>query len=86
MKASQEFEKMLHYEYHFVLVRDRNSVPKEVTVRFEKDDFFHLSGLHKLKRNTFPQESRSKTFDRIYKGEYQNRGLENDIAYQEIEN
>lgn len=40
MKASQEFEKMLHYEYHFVLVRDRNSVPKEVTVRFEKEEFF----------------------------------------------
>lgn len=86
MKAAQEFEKMLRYEYHFVLVRDRNSIPQEVTVRFDKTDFFHLCGLHKLRKGTFPQESRNKTFDRIYNGDYSQSELEKDAAYKIIEN
>jgi hypothetical protein len=41
------FQKLLSYEYHFVI--GRKGKMKEFYLNFNKADFHHLVGLHKLK-------------------------------------
>ena len=46
-ECALSFEKLLNIQYHFVLGRKGNL--KEFYLSFDKSDFHHLAGLHKLK-------------------------------------
>ena len=62
------FQSLLLYEYHFVI--GRKGKIKEFYLRFDKADFHHLLGLHKLKDITQIQQGmREKIFDKILRGE-----------------
>ena len=82
--AAEEYKKIMAYEYTFKLIRNRNSIPQEVNVRFDKKDFFHLCGLHKLKGRYFLQESKDKIFDRICNNEFAGVSFDQDSSYKEI--
>ena len=45
--CAEAFQALLIYEYHFVI--GRKGKMKEFYLRFDKADFHHLLGLHKLK-------------------------------------
>lgn len=63
-ECAVSFEKLLHIQYHFVLGRKGNL--KEFHLSFDKSDFHHLAGLHKLKDiNALQIGKRSKIFDAI---------------------
>lgn len=63
-ECAVSFEKLLHIQYHFVLGRKGNL--KEFYLSFDKSDFHHLAGLHKLKDiNALQFGKRSKIFDAI---------------------
>ncbi|MDD6038333.1 MAG: PBECR4 domain-containing protein [bacterium] len=45
--CAKAFQKLLEYEYHFIIGQKRKL--REFYLNFDKADFHHLSGLHKLK-------------------------------------
>ena len=45
--CAKAFQKLLEYEYHFII--GRKGKLREFYLNFDKADFHHLSGLHKLK-------------------------------------
>lgn len=63
-ECALSFEKLLNIQYHFVLGRKGNL--KEFYLSFDKSDFHHLAGLHKLKDvNALQIGKRSDVFDAI---------------------
>lgn len=74
-ECALSFEKLLNIQYHFVLGRKGNL--KEFYLSFDKSDFHHLAGLHKLKDiNALQIGKRSDVFDAI---------LSNKITIQDIQ-
>lgn len=67
------FEKLLKMQYKIVLAR--KGIEVELLLNFEKEHFFHLSGLHKLKDIEYPFKNKSKIFDAI---------LEDKLTYEMI--
>lgn len=66
--CAQAFQSLLTYEYHFVI--GRKGKLKEFYLRFDKADFHHLLGLHKLKDIAQIQQGmREKIFNQILRGE-----------------
>jgi hypothetical protein len=61
------FQELLVYEYHFVI--GRKGQMKEFCLNFDKADFHHIAGLHKLKDIAQIQQGmRDKIFDQIISG------------------
>ena len=46
-KCALNFEKILAYQYHFVV--GRKGLSREFLLNFDEADFHHLVGLHKLR-------------------------------------
>jgi len=66
--CTDAFRALLIYEYHFVI--GRKGKIKEFYLKFDKADFHHLLGLHKLKDIAqIQQGKREKIFDKIQNGE-----------------
>ena len=66
-KCALVFRELLMYEYHFVI--GRKGALKEFYLSFDKTDFHHLIGLHKLKDITQIQRgARDKIFEQIITG------------------
>ena len=49
LQCALEFEKLIPYQYHIMVGRKGKSL--EFTISFERSDFHHLAGLHKLRDN-----------------------------------
>lgn len=63
-KCAMTFQKILVYQYHFVI--GRKGISKEFILTFDEADFHHLVGLHKLRDITqIQQGKRSKVFKAI---------------------
>ncbi len=63
-QCATAFSNILAYQYHFV--NGRKGIKKEFMLTFDKADFHHLVGLHKLRDITQIQQGmRSKIFDDI---------------------
>ncbi|HHV09452.1 MAG TPA: hypothetical protein GXX75_04120 [Clostridiales bacterium] len=61
------FERILPYQYHIVVGRKGKVL--DFTVTFDRADFHHLSGLHKLKDNVrFLTGKRSYIMDEVLSG------------------
>lgn len=63
-KSAYAFQLLLKYEYYFVI--GRKGVIREFYLTFEKSDFHHLLGLHKLRDIAQIQQGmREKIYDKI---------------------
>ena len=74
-ECALSFQKLLEYEYHFVI--GRKGQLREFRLGFDRADFHHLVGLHKLKDIAQIQQGmREKIFEKI---------LQDDISMELIE-
>lgn len=83
-KCALAYSNLLIYEYHFVI--GRKGITKEFYLSFEKSDFHHLLGLHKLKDITQVQRGmRDKIFDQIIKGMISIELIKKSSYYEKME-
>ncbi len=87
LKAAQEFQKLLDYEYEFIVVRNRNSKPLKLTLTFSKSDFFHLCGFQYLNDLRHLNTNTGVVFDEIINGnsQYSDIMFESSTYYAKIE-
>lgn len=48
-RCAEEFERLIPYQYHIIIGRKGNTL--EFTISFDRADFHHLAGLHKIRDN-----------------------------------
>ena len=78
------FEALLNYEYHFII--GRKGQLKEFYLTFDKSDFHHLIGLHKLRDITQIQQGmREKIFYKILRGEISEELIKKSSYYDQME-
>ena len=67
LQSALNFERLIPYRYHMVIGRKGKTL--DFTVSFDRADFHHLAGLHKLRDNVrFQTGKRSEIFEEILKG------------------
>lgn len=77
------FQSLLIYEYHFII--GRKGKLKEFYLTFNKADFHHLLGLHKLKDIAQIQQGmREKIFDKIISGKITNELIKKSTYYEQM--
>ena len=78
------FQHLLPYEYHFVI--GRKGQMREFNLNFDKADFHHLLGLHKLKDIAQIQQGmREKIFDKILSGEINDELIRKSAFFNQME-
>ncbi len=83
--AALSYQKLFDYEYQFTVVRNRNTQPINICIRFDKSTFHHLCGLHKLKDiAVVRREKRESVFDKIIDGTYSDELFQKSTWYDEI--
>lgn len=69
--------------YHFVIAR--KGVQREFMLSFQKSDFHHLTGLHKLTdTRQVLRGTRERIFNKILKGQIQQKLIEESDLYDEM--
>lgn len=66
-ERAKAFEKLFNIQYKIILGRKGKTV--EFILSFEKEHFFHLIGLHKLKDISYPTKSKKRLFEIILNGD-----------------
>ncbi len=83
-KCTLSFQKLLEYEYHFVI--GRKGQLREFSLGFDMADFHHLVGLHKLKDIAQIQQGmREKIFEKILQGDISMKLLQKSSYYNQME-
>ncbi len=79
------YQSIMQTHYYFEIAKKNKK--HEFILTFEKEDFFHMAGLHKLKDVTTLQIKMSKgiIFDKIRDGNITFDQIENSYFYQDIE-
>lgn len=78
------FNILLRHRYHFILGRKEKI--KEFIISFDKSDFHHLAGLHKLKDNAKVQNGkRADIFDSILTEKITLEQIQKSEFYTEME-
>ena len=78
------FEALLNYEYHFII--GRKGQLKEFYLNFDRSDFHHLIGVHKLRDIAQIQQGmRGKIFDKILRGEISEDLIKKSLYYGQME-
>ncbi len=72
-ECAKAFEKLLTVKYNIIIARKTKQV--NITLQFDKVDFHHLAGLHKLQDIRISRANRTSSFDNI---------LNNKINFQTI--
>ncbi len=81
--AAKAYRKLLNTEYRIVLGRKNNAI--EIKIGFFADQFYHLAGLHKLRKSyPFKKKSHGKVFEDILNDRISNELIKYDETYQEI--
>ncbi|MDE6846912.1 MAG: hypothetical protein K2J99_14280 [Lachnospiraceae bacterium] len=85
-KIAMTYQNILQIQYYFEIAKKQ--VDHQFIISFEKGDFFHLAGLHKLKDVTVLQVKKNKEsiFNSIVNGEISFSQIENSFFYNDIEN
>ena len=66
-QCAQEFERLIPYQYHIIIGRKGKTL--EFSLSFDRADFHHLAGLHKLRDNVrFQTGKRSEIMKEILNG------------------
>ncbi len=66
-KCADEFDKLTDVQYNIIIGRKGKTI--KIQLRFYKDNFHHLLGLHKLKDLSLARENRGNVFEKILAGE-----------------
>lgn len=84
-KTVLAYQTVMQTQYYFEIAKKNTKI--EFVLTFEKEDFFHMAGLHKLKDVTTLQIEMSKgiIFDRIANGNITFDQVKNSYFYQDIE-
>lgn len=83
-KCAFAFQKLLDYEYHFVI--GRKGKLREFYLDFAKGDFHHLAGLHKLRDIAQIQQGmREKIYDQIIAGRISWGLIEKSAYFEQME-
>lgn len=79
------YQSVMRAQYYFEIAK--KNTKHEFVLTFEKEDFFHMAGLHKLKDVTTLQIEKSKgnIYDRILDGNITLDQVVNSFFYQDIE-
>lgn len=78
------FQSLCKYEYHFII--GRKGILKEFYLTFDKADFHHLLGLHKLKDIAQIQQGmREKIFDKILNRQITEELLRKSAYFKQME-
>lgn len=82
---SLTYKSIMQTQYYFEIAKKH--VVHKFILDFEKADFFHMAGLHKLKDVTILQTRKNKEliFDGISKGDISFAQIENSFFYHDIE-
>ena len=82
-RCALSFQVLLEYEYHFVI--GRKGKLREFRLGFDKADFHHLAGLHKLKDIAQIQHGmRDKIFEKILNGNISMNLIEKSSYYSQM--
>lgn len=82
-ECAYSFQILLNYEYHFWI--GRKGVLREFHLTFDKSDFHHLLGLHKLKDIAQIQQGmREKIFDKILNGNISENLIKKSAYYEQM--
>ncbi len=84
-KIAMAYQNIMPIQYYFEIAKKQ--VGHQFTISFEKGDFFHLAGLHKLRDVTVLQVKKNKEsiFNSIVNGEISFSQIENSFFYNDIE-
>lgn len=83
-KCAKAFDRLTQYHYHFVIGRKGQTL--KFAVSFDRSDFHHLAGLHKLKDNVRLQTGqRSTIFQDILDGKYPLERIKHSVYFSEME-
>ena len=84
-KTALAYQLVMQAQYYFEIAK--KNTKREFVLTFEREDFFHMAGLHKLKDVTTLQiqKSRGIIYDRILEGNITLDQVENSFFYQDIE-
>ncbi|MGN1457690.1 MAG: PBECR4 domain-containing protein [Acutalibacteraceae bacterium] len=84
-ECSKAFEQLLNIEYNIIIGRKNKN--QNIHLAFDKSDFFHLIGLHKLL--DYPDiktQSKEKIFNRILNGSLSYDFISKSIYFEKIQN
>lgn len=82
-QCSQEFERLIPYQYHIIIGRKEKTL--EFTISFDRADFHHLAGLHKLRDNLrFQTGKRSDIMKEILDGHLTLSNAEQSAYFEEM--
>lgn len=82
--AAKGYERLLNKEYYFILGKNRKQV--EIRLLFSKNEFYHLSGLHKLiDVEALNSQNSKKVFDSILDRTITNELCQHSINYDQID-
>ncbi|WP_294430074.1 PBECR4 domain-containing protein [uncultured Treponema sp.] len=83
LQCAKNYEKLLDFSYHFVIAR--KGIKKEFSLTFQKSDFHHVAGLHKL-RDIFAAQrgSREELFNDILNGSITQALIEKSEFYADV--
>ena len=81
-KTALAYQLVMQAQYYFEIAK--KNTKREFVLTFEREDFFHMAGLHKLKDVTTLQiqKSRGIIYDRILEGNITLDQVENSFFYQ----
>ena len=83
LQCAKSYENLLNYKYHFVIAR--KGVCREFSIIFQKSDFHHLAGLHKLTdKRSLQHGSREVLFNSILQSKYDMNYLQSSFHFDEM--
>lgn len=83
LQCAKNYELLLDYKYHFVI--GRKGVHHDFELTFQKTDFHHLAGLHKLTdKRILQHNARNTIFDWILKGKINLEFLKSSYHYEKM--
>lgn len=84
-KCAEAYNDLLDVEYNFIIGRKGNK--KEIKLKFAKEDFHHLVGLHKIKDiEQIRSMQRRKIFDSILMGKITEDVIKKSAFYHQMNN
>lgn len=83
-RCAQEFDRLIPYQYHIIIGRKGKTL--EFTISFDRADFHHLAGLHKLRDNVRLQTGkRSDIMKEILDGRLTYSDIKQSSYFHEME-
>ena len=83
-QCAQEFDRLILYQYHITIGRKGKTMA--LTISFDRADFHHLAGLHKLRDNVrFQTGKRSDIMEEILVGRLTLSQAQQSVFFHEME-